>query len=59
MISDGAANVAGVQIVTRPLPIGGDVGLVSQGPVVSEGYSDLVALAFDEMLAGARARPDQ
>jgi peptidoglycan pentaglycine glycine transferase (the first glycine) len=55
--SDGI--VAGAQIVTRPLPMGGNVGLVSHGPVISEHHSDLLALVFDEMLALGRANDVQ
>jgi lipid II:glycine glycyltransferase (peptidoglycan interpeptide bridge formation enzyme) len=59
VVSDGARVVAGAQILTRPLPVGGNFGLVSRGPVISDDRPDLVGLVFDQMLALGRANKVQ
>jgi lipid II:glycine glycyltransferase (peptidoglycan interpeptide bridge formation enzyme) len=51
VISEDGRVVGGAQMVTRPMPIGGEVGFVHRGPNVPEDRPDLVALVFDEMMA--------
>ena len=55
VVSEDGRIVAGVQIVTRPLPVGGDVGRVSWGPVLPKDRPELASLVFDEMLALSKA----
>jgi peptidoglycan pentaglycine glycine transferase (the first glycine) len=51
VVSENGQIVAGVQMVTRPMPIGGNVGFVHRGPVVPEGHHRLAGVVLDEMMA--------
>jgi len=48
--------VAGTQMVSRPMPLGGNVGFVHRGPVVCSDRPELARLVFDEMMALGKAR---
>jgi len=54
VISEGSQIVAGAQMMTRPLPVGGNIGFVCRGPVVRGDRPNLVRLAFDGMMAMGR-----
>ena len=56
VISEDGQVVAGVQMVTRPMPIGGRVGFVHRGPVVPYGHQHLTRVVLDEMLAMGKTR---
>jgi len=55
IISTDGGVVAGVNMVTHPLPVGGNIGFVCRGPVVPPDNPDLVKLVFDEMLELGRS----
>jgi lipid II:glycine glycyltransferase (peptidoglycan interpeptide bridge formation enzyme) len=50
-VSEGGVVVAGVQMVTRPMPMGGRIGFVTRGPAVPADRPDLLRPVVDEMLA--------
>jgi peptidoglycan pentaglycine glycine transferase (the first glycine) len=54
VVSEDGRVVAGAQMVTRPMPAGGNVGFVCRGPVVREDRPDLARLVFDEVMATGR-----
>lgn len=56
VISKGGRVVGGAQMVTRPMPAGGDVGFVHRAPVVAPDDPELAALVFDELMLLGRAR---
>ena len=51
VVSADGRVVAGVQMLTRPLPATGDAGFVFRGPVIPDGQPELAELVFDEMMA--------
>jgi lipid II:glycine glycyltransferase (peptidoglycan interpeptide bridge formation enzyme) len=51
VVSEDGLVVAGAQMLTRPMPIGGNIGFVCRGPVVRGDRPDLARLVFDEMMA--------
>jgi peptidoglycan pentaglycine glycine transferase (the first glycine) len=51
VVSEDGRVVAGAQMLTRALPVGGRVGLVRKGPVVRDDRPDLVGLVLDRMIA--------
>ena len=51
VVSGDAQVLGGAQMLTRPLPVGGEIGLVIRGPVVRENEPALFKLVFDEVLA--------
>jgi lipid II:glycine glycyltransferase (peptidoglycan interpeptide bridge formation enzyme) len=55
VVSQDGRVVAGVQMETRSLPVGGNVGFVYGGPVVGDEDSDLARLVLDELMAVGRA----
>lgn len=56
LVSEDGRIVAGVQMVTRPMPAAGNVGFVCRGPVVAEDRQDLTRLVLDEMMAMGETR---
>jgi lipid II:glycine glycyltransferase (peptidoglycan interpeptide bridge formation enzyme) len=56
VVSRNGRIVGGVQMVTRPMPLGGSVGFVHRGPIVGDDPPELVALVLDEMLAMGASR---
>jgi lipid II:glycine glycyltransferase (peptidoglycan interpeptide bridge formation enzyme) len=54
VVSENGRVAAGVQMLVRRLPVGGSIGFVSRGPLVSEDRPDLVGLVFDEVMATGR-----
>ena len=56
VISEDGQVVAGAQMVTRPVPVGGNIGFVCQGPVIREDRTDLTKLVYDELLAMGATR---
>jgi lipid II:glycine glycyltransferase (peptidoglycan interpeptide bridge formation enzyme) len=55
VVSEDGRVVGGAQMVTRPMPIGGEIGFVHRGPAVPKDRPDIVALVLDEMMAMGKA----
>ena len=56
VVWEGGRIVAGVQLLMRPMPIGGHVGRVSWGPVILEERPHLAETVINEMIALAKAK---
>lgn len=56
LVSEDGRIVAGAQMVTRPMPLGGNIGFVTRGPVIPAGRPDLAGVVYDELLGLGRAR---
>jgi peptidoglycan pentaglycine glycine transferase (the first glycine) len=54
LISEHGRVVAGAQLVTRPMPAGGNLGFVCRGPVVAADRPELAQLVFDETMKMGR-----
>jgi len=56
VVAEDGRVIAGFQMVTRPMPVGGNVGFVCRGPVIPTGRPELAQLVLDEMMEMGRTR---
>lgn len=49
IVKEDNSIIGGAQILIRPLPLYGNIGYISRGPVVVKGRSDVIAPLFDKI----------
>jgi len=56
IVEDDGSIIGGAQILSRPLPIFGNIGYISRGPIAASGREEVVELIFDKIEELARER---